>query len=285
MQGNPLLAGTGLDGFFDTVPNASAGNGRGQIRRLVSDEGAIRAAAGGLMPAGERGARGQLQALASMLSPTTAVYPRLERMLLEVPSTDLTPPQRQARLNALGAAVRAETALVQLPSSRTITLTARKGQLPITVVSQSDEPLQVLLQVKSDKLKFAGTGTANTATFPLTLHKGLNPVVNLTVVARTSGAFPLSIQVVSPDGSLTIAATKFTVQSTALSGVGVFLSVGAAVFLVVWWSRHAWKARRPARDPGGRRRHARGRAGEAAPSGVLTGSGQRQALGARGGGP
>jgi len=55
-----------------------------------------------------------------------------------------------------------------------------------------------------------------------------------------------------------IARTTFTVQSTALSGVGVFLSVGAGLFLVVWWSRHAWKARRAARAEE-RRRHARGR--------------------------
>jgi len=137
-------------------------------------------------------------------------------------------------------------------------------------VSLSDEPLQVLLQVESDKLKFAGSGEANSATFPLTLHKGNNPIIDLSVEARTSGAFPLHLTVLTPDGSTVIARTTFTVQSTALSGVGVFLSVGAGLFLVVWWSRHAWKARRATR--GDDRRHARGRpestvADEAAPPG------------------
>ena len=92
------------------------------------------------------------------------------------------------------------SAQVQLPTTRTITLTARKGHLPISVVSLSDDPLQVLLQVESDKLKFAGAGSSNTATFPLTLHKGNNPIIDLTVEARTSGAFPLHLTVLTPDG-------------------------------------------------------------------------------------
>jgi hypothetical protein len=67
---------------------------------------------------------------------------------------------------------------------------------------------------------------------------------------------------------MVIARTTFTVQSTALSGVGVLLSVGAGLFLVAWWTRHAWKARRATRVDD--RRHARGRAdgpltGDAAP--------------------
>ena len=33
-------------------------------------------------------------------------------------------------------------------------------------------------------------------------------------------------------------------QSTAVSGVGVVLSVGAALFLMVWWARHWRRTRR-----------------------------------------
>jgi len=161
------------------------------------------------------------------------------------------------RLFALGLGMRAVLGQVQLPTTRTITLTARTGHLPITVVSLSDEPLQVLLQVESDKLKFAGGGASNSATFPLTLHKGNNPIIDLTVEARTSGAFPLHLTVLTPDGSMVITRTTFTVQSTALSGVGVLLSVGAGLFLVLWWTRHAWKTRQATRVDD--RRHARGR--------------------------
>jgi hypothetical protein len=46
---------------------------------------------------------------------------------------------------------------------------------------------------------------------------------------------------------LLIGNTKFTVRSTATSGVGLLLSAGAALFLVLWWARHILRGRRTAR--------------------------------------
>jgi len=260
LQTSPLLAPVTVDTFFNDVPSALGADGAPLTRQIVTDQSAIGAAAVGLLPAGQRTARAGLQSVASLLPQSdTVVYPRLERTLLEVPSTDLTPGGRALALAALDRGVQAVLDEVQLPTTRTITLTARTGHLPLSVVSLSDEPLQVLLRVQSDKLKFPGAGTANTATFPLTLHKGTNTLADLTVEARTSGAFPLHLTVLTPDGAVVIARATVTVQSTALSGVGVVLSVGAALFLVVWWSRHAWKARRAAQAEE-RHRQARGRA-------------------------
>ncbi len=277
LQTSPVLAGTEVDTFFDGIPPASGRDGGPLIRPIVADDAAIRATATGLLVDAQRSARAQLQSLGRLLPPSTTVYPRLERLLLEVSSADLTPIRRALELDALARAIHTVLAQVQLPTTRTITLTARKGHLPVSVVSLSDEPLQVLLEVESDKLKFAGAGSANTATFPLTLHKGNNPIIDLTVEARTSGAFPLHLTVLTPDGGVVVARTTFTVQSTALSGVGVFLSVGAGLFLVVWWSRHAWKARRAAHADE-RRRHAKGRTDIPGAAGALPGG--RTPLGA-----
>ena len=239
---SPILQGATADSFFDNVPAATR-DGEPLIRQVVTDTNTISSEAANLLPDAQRAAQRQLDALATSLPDTSKVYPRLERLLLEVPSDDLTPAGRQARLDALAGGIHAVTALVQLPGSRTVTFTARKGQLPITVSSASDEPLRVLLQVQSDKLEIPGASVTGTATYDLTLHKGNNLVV-LTVVARTSGAFPLHLTVLSQDGNLIITKSSFTIQSTALSGVGVVLSVGAALFLVVWWARHAWRARK-----------------------------------------
>ena len=257
---SPILAPEQLDGFFAVVPPASdPRNGGPLIRQVVTDNGTIRGDAAALLAPDQVKARHQLDSLATTLPEDTAVYPHLERLLLEVPSTDLSVSQRQARLDDFAAGLRTEMALIQLPASRTITLTARKGQLPLNVTSLSDEPLRVLLQVQSDKLQFPGHPGTGPATFPLTLHKGNNLTV-LTVEARTSGAFAMHIAVLSDDGNLVLTKTSFTVQSTALSGVGVVLSVGAALFLVVWWARHAYRARREAgRGDRTRRRHARQR--------------------------
>ena len=58
------------------------------------------------------------------------------------------------------------------------------------------------------------------------------------------GDSPVEITVLTPDGSVVLDEVEYTVRSTAISGIGVFLSVGAAVVLVVWWFRHWRKTRR-----------------------------------------
>ena len=75
----------------------------------------------------------------------------------------------------------------------------------------------------------------------------LNTTARFSVKARTSGDTGLNIVVVSPDGTLPIANTLLTVRSTAASGVGIVLSAGAALFLVVWWGRDFRRGRRARR--------------------------------------
>ncbi len=263
---SPVLAAEDLDTYFDTIPPAVVEGGGSLVRQLVVDETSIHTEASLLRATEQRTARSELDALARTLPDDSTLYPGLERLLLEVPSSDLTPTQRDAWLANLNQGVRAVGGLIQLPGSRTITMTARNGKLPITILSLSDEPLTVMLQVQSDALEFPGSSTSGIAQFPLTLHKGTTIKI-LTVRARTSGAFPLYVSVLSGDGSLALIQTKLQVQSTALNGVGIILSVGAGLFLVAWWGRHAWRARRdPARQIS-HRRHASGRArfGEGGP--------------------
>ena len=52
-----------------------------------------------------------------------------------------------------------------------------------------------------------------------------------------------------PTAGSVIGQTRVTVRSTAFSGVGVVLSVGAGTFLALWWGRHILTARRGRRRP------------------------------------
>ena len=52
------------------------------------------------------------------------------------------------------------------------------------------------------------------------------------------------MKVTSPDGRCSIATERLTVRSTAVSGVGFVLSVGAGLFLVGWWIHHLRGERR-----------------------------------------
>jgi hypothetical protein len=65
------------------------------------------------------------------------------------------------------------------------------------------------------------------------------------VKARASAAFSLQAAVNAPTGQ-TLDRSRVTIISTAFSGVGIVLSIGAALFLALWWLRH-WRTAR--RDP------------------------------------
>jgi len=91
------------------------------------------------------------------------------------------------------------------------------------------------------------TGVQTCALPILLFPKGDNRVLTLAprntterfaVEARTSGAFPLTITVTSPDRDLLVTSSQLTVRSTAVSGVGVFLAGGAGAFLFGWWGTH-----------------------------------------------
>jgi hypothetical protein len=84
------------------------------------------------------------------------------------------------------------------------------------------------------------------STMPVTID---GPSVRLDIAVRTraSGAFPIQVEVTSPDGQLSLASTRYSVRSTAVSGLGLILSLGAGLFLVVWWARHWRGSRRSAK--------------------------------------
>jgi hypothetical protein len=58
--------------------------------------------------------------------------------------------------------------------------------------------------------------------------------VRVAVETRGSGRAPVQLTVTTPDGQV-IGNTRITVRSTFVSGVGIFLTVGAIVFLAIWW--------------------------------------------------
>jgi hypothetical protein len=243
---SPLLAAVNLDTLFSNVAPAS-NRGEPLVRTLVTDNQiGLDLAALPIDPL--RATRHRLDAFGSALSADNTLYEGLDHALLNAQSSDLTDlRQHQVQLDRVNRAITAQLSLIQLPSARTITLTAHTGRLPVTILSGADYPLRVVLRVESDKLSFPGRpGTTGVVTQTLDLHRG-NNLVDFTVRARTAGSFPLHLTLLSPDQGLTLAARTFTIQSTALAGVGLFLSVGAALFLALWWGRHALRGRRARR--------------------------------------
>jgi hypothetical protein len=114
----------------------------------------------------------------------------------------------------------------------------------------------VLLSLTSEQLSFVVVHFGNVGSCrpvnpgsedcQLTLSRSTT-TLQVPVIVRTSGAFPLALQLATPSGSEEIAAGTDTVRSTAISGVGLILMVSAALFLAVWWARNARHGRRARR--------------------------------------
>ncbi len=127
------------------------------------------------------------------------------------------------------------------PASFTLTLTAREGTIPLTIRNDSGVPLRVSVRLRSQKLEFPEGDTIERLLTEETTR------IDIAVRSRASGAFPLEIDVMSPDGERSLAHARYTVRSTAVSGAGLVLSIGAGVFLIVWWARHWRRTRRSAK--------------------------------------
>jgi hypothetical protein len=135
----------------------------------------------------------------------------------------------------------AVTGSISAPAHKAITLTARDGTVPLTLSNDSGLPVNVVVHLRSPKLEFPNGDTIQKTLAEPTTR------LDIAVRARTSGAFPLEVEVTSPDGVIALTAVDYSVQSTAVSGVGVVLSVGAAIFLMVWWAQHWRRTRRSAK--------------------------------------
>jgi hypothetical protein len=236
LTSSPVLVGKSVGDVFSTVDPATVRRGAPMIRELATPS---RAAS---LPASRiRDDRSRIEAIGSTLPVNSPEYDALDRRLLTAESADLTSATRIDRLASLERGIQRMVDAVLVPRSRTLTLTAREGEVPLTFQNRSDDTLTVLVRLESDRLEFPD-GTERSLVLP-----PRNTTMRVRVRARTAGAFPLRVTLVSPQGGLALASSRFTVRSTAASGVGVALSAGAALFLLLWWARHLVRGRRAKR--------------------------------------
>lgn len=237
LDGNPVVEAVSLDTLFATVPDATD-LGNPLVRRPAVDPGGEQ----GGMVGGVSAVRSRLDALGTVLGPTNAVSGDLGERLLVSQSADFrSSRQRDPYIAGVRRAIDEQLGGIVMPQNRSITLTARRGEIPVTFQNHTGHPVKVVVQMESDKLTFpAGKSLEIDLTRLNTTHR-------FPVVARTSGTFPIRITLESPGGDLIVGEARLTVRSTATSGVGLAISVGAAVFLAIWWGRHSMKGRRARR--------------------------------------
>ncbi len=235
LQAGGIFQAVELDDVFATAsPLRQPGGGRVD-RALVPDPaGRIsRSLAGEL-----QSARALLTSFGTVVGPDSPRTEPIAAQLLLASANGLDGDERRAHVDAARAAMESVLTAVTVPEHETVTLTAREGTVPLTLGNQAGIPVNVVVRLRSPKLEFPGG-----ATIPLTLTEETTRL-DVGVRVRASGAIPLEVEVVSPDGALVFGAVDYSVQSTAVSGLGLVLSAGAACFLLVWWARHWRRTRR-----------------------------------------
>ena len=232
---SPIIEPMSLDTLFSTVPTARDDSGANLVRKpAIPTPGTLAEVAADLSEA-----RRNLASLGSVLGPGNPTSAVIEEQLLVAESSDIkTLRQRDAYVAGADRQVQAQLNAIEMPEGRSFTLTARTGEIPVTFKNNTGNPVRVVVRVESDKLEFPG-GTV----VDLELNR-LNTTQRFPVVARASGAFPVRITLVSPDGHLEVGRARITVRSTAASGASLVVAMGAATFLAVWWGRNAMKGRR-----------------------------------------
>lgn len=156
----------------------------------------------------------------------------------------------QARANAitnLATGLEAELGVISLPGNESVTLAARSASLPIAVESAASGSRRVRVTLRSDKITVVDPDRV------ITVPPG-SSVIELDVETRSFGASPVSVSVLTPDGSRVLASTRFQVRSTAIPGLGLLLSAIGLALLGTWWylSIRRKRAAHPSRDRSGR---------------------------------
>jgi hypothetical protein len=108
-----------------------------------------------------------------------------------------------------------------------VTFTSREGSLQFRVINEADYPVKLDLRVTSANL------TINEEELPDTFAPGAE-VITVEATARTSGSFPISVVLTTPDGLL-VDETLITIRSTSFNRVALTITIGALVFLVLFY--------------------------------------------------
>ncbi len=244
LHGDPYVDVVAPTKLFDSVqPDVRTGTRHTPLVRQMND--AVRSGSPPVSAHDLRDARTRLDAFGRLVPADDPRVQRGERALLVSMSSVWTGAQGRRRssqeLAVIDASISQYARLISGPQQTTITITARRAAIPISFQNASSEPITVRVKLFSEKLFFPN-GSEHLITLPP--H---NTTTRFAVETRASGTFPLTVTVLSADGGITFQHIRFTVRSTVVSGMGVFLTVGAGLFLAGWWANHYRRRRRAQR--------------------------------------
>lgn len=148
------------------------------------------------------------------------------------------PEEAVAMLDAVERAVDSEFAKIQPPPPTTIRLTSRSGEIPVTIRNVAGYEMHVRVVLRSPGLRFVGGSSRE-----VRLSRP-EQLLTFPVQAERTGRFPVVVEVQTPQG-VEIVESQILVRSTAYNRVALVVTIGAALFLALWWSRRFLPRARP----------------------------------------
>lgn len=187
---------------------------------------------------------GAIDSFASTLVGESARADELRLRIATVLSRDLESAERSALIDAVDDTVSSAFAGITLAGQTDLNLTSRSGTLPIIVQNTNGYPIRVVVTMQSERLEFP-----DGERFEVVVEEDAVRL-DVPVRARATGSVPTFVTLTTPDGEIELDARQLNVRSTAISGVGLAISLGALAVLLVWWGRSWWRSRRNVPDAG-----------------------------------
>ena len=211
--------------------------GPGTVRRALAPR---RAASYGSAFRNElRAARDGLAELSSMARETAPLVAKLRLQVLVAEAREFADRQALgiAFLQAVQRRVGRELDKVQPPARNSaITLTSRRGVIPVTISSTADYPVHLRVTLLSPRLRFPEGSTRR-----VVLDRP-RQALTFPVLAQTTGRFPVRVVIATPTGA-PIAESRIVVRSTAYNTRALLVTGVATVFLLFLWVRRLLSTR------------------------------------------
>jgi hypothetical protein len=151
---------------------------------------------------------------------------------------------RLAEGSAFAVAARAEVdrelGKISVFGQENITLTSRRGEIPLNLVNRTNYDVTAEISIES----FDRDITLDEHTIEDTFPPGAT-FLPVQATARASGVFLIQIRVLTPDG-LTIDETTVSIRSTEYNEIALGITVGALAFLVMFYMFRGLGRRRAA---------------------------------------
>jgi hypothetical protein len=174
--------------------------------------------------------------------------PLKEDLQLALSGTFVSDPSRGLPfLQAISNEIRRTYDSIGLDTSVPVTLTSQGGLIPLVLTNDSGQDFHVVLRFDADRrLEFPGGNTRD-----VTLAPGRR-TLTIPVRARATGRIPIYVHVLSsgpvPE-PVVLDPKTIVVRSTAYNRVALFVTIGAALFLLGWWGRRFLPRRRSTHPP------------------------------------